>query len=662
MPATYQIFDAPTYQEWANQSNEERGRLLSARVSILGLSEAHALGRIIDYWTMLAALGGIVAAQGDRMRILYGPGRHGALIMGSSGISPAMLNELRESWGETGDVVDELRRATMEAEYQEWSEPSEDELAEAPMSLGVWNASDLEVRRVSLRDFYPQFSESTIAFLATNTYPQLRANLHNFFTSDDPARVLREAMHGPPEPEDVAERSGSHPVGEEERRSGVEEIGELFRRAGSRRVAERIPMTEEEIEQIYGGEGRPTIPYHVQMQRIRRDVVDRVKHFIYEEYPYRGEDQEREEKYKRLLQDICQIYGMRTPTLNVSDPEHAMGSGYYDQSRNHIEMPKWSVVTLLHEFRHCMQSQRDDARNRAASHGAEPDARAWSLSLVYKAAPERLMRMVRQGIVFFVSPQDVLEYVETGENLPPLIDAGAVLSRNRNGVFVSYGIAGGAHSPVVFVSPHATTESGTAEAAAELAHDFGGWMFINTKFDRRAAEAPPEARVDLNRISPATFVGFLPDVKNKISELHEYNSLGENQNVPVFILHGQKERENTKVDIGAGWVEQVGELMESRTVFPEKGAGEPTAPLNKVEALRDTLRDVGLLATVGTVYAGQDKEILGQGFHDVPADVYQIEIARSIRDEILSASGEAGDRFLTAMGTFLTEHYNLTRE
>jgi len=58
-------------------------------------------------------------------------------------------------------------------------------------------------------------------------------------------------------------------------------------------------------------------------------------------------------------------------------------------------MPKFSVITLAHEFRHAWQREEKEFMFD------EEDARAWSASLVYIANPEFYMNAVKKGRVLY---------------------------------------------------------------------------------------------------------------------------------------------------------------------------------------------------------------------------------------------------------------------
>ena len=76
---------------------------------------------------------------------------------------------------------------------------------------------------------------------------------------------------------------------------------------------------------------------------------------------------------------------------------------------NEIHMAYPSIVTLIHEFRHAMQAQgKADVAITDNLNKVEDDARAWSLSIYYKVAPRMFRRLVREGKIFHITPDDLL--------------------------------------------------------------------------------------------------------------------------------------------------------------------------------------------------------------------------------------------------------------
>ena len=93
------------------------------------------------------------------------------------------------------------------------------------------------------------------------------------------------------------------------------------------------------------------------------------------------------------LKDVGAIYRLQCPAL-IIDP--GFGTvGCYIQELNLIILPKCSIFTLLHEFRHAWQHQTQQFISD------EEDARGWSCSLVYQTKPKFFENAVRKGLVFF---------------------------------------------------------------------------------------------------------------------------------------------------------------------------------------------------------------------------------------------------------------------
>ena len=116
------------------------------------------------------------------------------------------------------------------------------------------------------------------------------------------------------------------------------------------------------------------------------------------------------EKAQQWVSDAAGIYDLETVALRHTSPRDAAGSGCYLPAHNEIRIPKASVVTLFHEFRHALQHHRpDDPQYRVdrAAPAAEDDARAWSLSLFQQVRPQLLVAAVESGRVFYISTEDL---------------------------------------------------------------------------------------------------------------------------------------------------------------------------------------------------------------------------------------------------------------
>ena len=94
---------------------------------------------------------------------------------------------------------------------------------------------------------------------------------------------------------------------------------------------------------------------------------------------------------------VSAIYGVTTPSFEFRpDEENGGSNGFYSPKKNLICLQKKiSLVTLLHEFRHCMQHQG----HKMIDPDIEEDARAWSMSLFKVAMPKAHATALRKGLV-----------------------------------------------------------------------------------------------------------------------------------------------------------------------------------------------------------------------------------------------------------------------
>lgn len=128
------------------------------------------------------------------------------------------------------------------------------------------------------------------------------------------------------------------------------------------------------------------------------------------------------EGIKEWLEKASLYYEILTPNFEfISGREGrarytATGGGSYSITNNTIYLyKKFSLTTLLHEFRHHMQHEayqvhNDRLINKSTGEldfegntklALEQDARAWSCSLYYNASPRRYNTAVKKGILHF---------------------------------------------------------------------------------------------------------------------------------------------------------------------------------------------------------------------------------------------------------------------
>lgn len=96
---------------------------------------------------------------------------------------------------------------------------------------------------------------------------------------------------------------------------------------------------------------------------------------------------------QRLADRLCEIY--RLPPVRVEQADYEV----YIPSRSIIGLPRVSLVSFLHEFRHHMQTH-----GRQHYPSVEVDARGWSISMFRRACPGSFKRAWRAGRIWFMPP------------------------------------------------------------------------------------------------------------------------------------------------------------------------------------------------------------------------------------------------------------------
>jgi hypothetical protein len=138
---------------------------------------------------------------------------------------------------------------------------------------------------------------------------------------------------------------------------------------------------------------------------INAEVVNATKKLVKSGYMKRDNPPEIKLAVAEIwLMEVCNIYGIKTiPTLEFNPSEggyHSTGGGTYRPANAHITLyKKFSLVTLLHEFRHHMQSTKQGMTLHRNDH--EEDARAWSVSLFKLATPKMFANAVEKGLLHF---------------------------------------------------------------------------------------------------------------------------------------------------------------------------------------------------------------------------------------------------------------------
>jgi len=131
-------------------------------------------------------------------------------------------------------------------------------------------------------------------------------------------------------------------------------------------------------------------------------------HALFSPEFFKKSDADKQSQMKDWLSAASALYGVVQPDLVISNEEDVCEDGgqYYAENwHGTIVLPKYSVVSLLHEFRHHLQADGKAHRSFRDSEDREHDARGWSLSLLRAARPSMLKQSVRKGYIMFVEPE-----------------------------------------------------------------------------------------------------------------------------------------------------------------------------------------------------------------------------------------------------------------
>lgn len=135
--------------------------------------------------------------------------------------------------------------------------------------------------------------------------------------------------------------------------------------------------------------------YKEQYKNIKSATIELVKTFIKDKRAWNKPSEELNKNYIELLEKLSLIYGIETPQLKVLSISEIEGFyGCYSPIDNIIVLPKYSLVTLLHEFKHALQHHKNKINN-------EEVARGWSISLFYLSSEKAYNNAVRKGLLFY---------------------------------------------------------------------------------------------------------------------------------------------------------------------------------------------------------------------------------------------------------------------
>jgi len=134
-------------------------------------------------------------------------------------------------------------------------------------------------------------------------------------------------------------------------------------------------------------------PYHTMFPDISRQTVEVVIDTVKTRGLWTLPQDQGFELLRSMYARFSQEYGMPTPRLHQDTYE------FYMISAEDIGLPKVSLVSACHEYRHHMQKH-----GRKRFDDIEVDARAWSISLFHLALPEDFDRAWRRGKIWYMPP------------------------------------------------------------------------------------------------------------------------------------------------------------------------------------------------------------------------------------------------------------------
>lgn len=143
--------------------------------------------------------------------------------------------------------------------------------------------------------------------------------------------------------------------------------------------------------------------YHLRFQNFKQSTLRETK-ALFRARPSQLDEKARKNLFENWITSVSNAYGMEVPTVHWDEEADYGGGGFYRPADHSITLSpnRPSITTLLHEFRHALQSK--GCGPRKVSRDIEIDARAWSLSLYYQCRPVLFERLVREGRILHISP------------------------------------------------------------------------------------------------------------------------------------------------------------------------------------------------------------------------------------------------------------------
>jgi len=144
-------------------------------------------------------------------------------------------------------------------------------------------------------------------------------------------------------------------------------------------------------------------------KKIKKSIVASIKEAILEKHFYKMDFKEKKAWMKEWLKFASEKYGIKSPKLVISKSRVGEKNGCYEPLLNRIILSRCSIVTLLHEFKHALdfQKQKHVNLNRSFLEAigkikrSEDKARGWSVSLFAQASPKHYQRAVEKEKLLF---------------------------------------------------------------------------------------------------------------------------------------------------------------------------------------------------------------------------------------------------------------------
>lgn len=144
--------------------------------------------------------------------------------------------------------------------------------------------------------------------------------------------------------------------------------------------------------------------YHLTFANFHAKTIRETKH-LFRSRPSQLDEEARKLAFQRWIVNASETYNMEQPRILWDEEADFAGGGFYRPSDHSITLSpsRPSITTLLHEFRHALQTH--NCGPSKVDSDLEVDARAWSLSLYYRCRPSLFRRLVLEGRILHINPQ-----------------------------------------------------------------------------------------------------------------------------------------------------------------------------------------------------------------------------------------------------------------